>query len=358
MLTRSIGLLLVVTGALAGPLSERATCTDQRKIDACKAEIQTIRSHKASDAALIPLAANATRSFYITPSEANFITTPLINTGVTAETVGAELVLLATLLNADVPQGSDSYIVNKNGTVTSDFIQMRFEHLPEIFDVSNIDPDNNIITEADPVRTSSKRGNTLWHADGAYNPRRSGISIIRAVELPPKGTGGETEYLDSRTAFEDLPQSKKQEIKNYVGMNTLLWNRRQANPEMPEFDLDFTKVAMSKHPISQIHEPTGRGNLYIGSYNHHIEGLPIAEGRRIIDDLMEHVTQEKYKFTVHWEQPGDIAFWDNTAVLHRATVGSYGEKYRRDMRRISTFDNSKWAYGANDPATAKQVGLT
>lgn len=49
---------------------------------------------------------------------------PPVNVGFTAETVRAELVLLATLLNAGVPQGSDSYIVNSNGTVTSDFIQV------------------------------------------------------------------------------------------------------------------------------------------------------------------------------------------------------------------------------------------
>ena len=108
--------------------------------------------------------------------------------------------------------------------------KMRLDN-DEIFDVSNIDPDNNIISPADPLRISSQRGNSLFHADGAYNPRRSGISIIRAVELPPKGTGGETEFLDSRTAYEDLPEEKKEEIKNYVGMNTLLWNRIQANPE-------------------------------------------------------------------------------------------------------------------------------
>ena len=228
----------------------------------------------------------------------------------------------------------------------------------QIFDVSNIDPDNNLITEADPLRISSARGNAMWHADGAYNPRRSGISIIRAVELPPPGTGGETEFLDSRTAYEDLSQSKKDEIRKYVGMNTLLWNRRQANPDMEMFDLDFTKVPLAKHRISQIHEPTGRVNLYIGSYNHHIEGLPIEEGRAIIDELLAHVTQDKYKLTVQWKSTGDMAFWDNTAVLHRATIGPYAGKYRRDMRRISTFDDSKWAYGENDPANSQQVGLS
>jgi len=228
----------------------------------------------------------------------------------------------------------------------------------EIFDVSNIDPDNNIITAADPLRISSARGNALWHADGAYNPRRSGISILRAVELPPQGTGGETEFLDSRKAYEDLPEDTKAQIKNYIGMNTLLWNRKVANPDMDMFkDIDFTKVPLAKHKIAQVHEPSGRVNLYIGSYNHHIAGLPVEEGRQIIDALLKHVTQDKYKFALHWESPGDVAFWDNTAVLHRATLGTYSHKYRRDMRRISTFDTSSFAYGENDPATSTQIGL-
>lgn len=140
--------------------------------------------------------------------------------------------------------------------------KMRLD-IDEIFDVSNIDPEDNIISSADPLRVSSKRGNSLWHADGAYNPRRSGISIIRAVELPPVGTGGETEFLDSRTAYEDLPEDKKEEIKNYVGMNTLLWNRILANPEgTPAYDMfkdvDCSKVPLAKHRIAQVHEPTGR----------------------------------------------------------------------------------------------------
>lgn len=192
----------------------------------------------------------------------------------------------------------------------------------EIFDVGNIDPDGNLITEADPLRMSSARGNALWHADGGYNPRRSGISIIRAVELPPPGTGGDTEFLDSRTAYEDLPQSKKDEIKDYIGMNTLLWNRKVANPDMDEFKtIDCTQVPLAKHPIAQIHEPTGRGNLYVGSYVHHIEGLPVDEGRKIADELFAHVKQDKYRLTVQWERPGDMAFWDNTvSKVHSPSI--------------------------------------
>lgn len=226
----------------------------------------------------------------------------------------------------------------------------------ELFDVGNIGPDNKIVT-SDPDRVSSARGNAQWHADSGYNPRRAGISIIRAVELPPKGAGGETEFIDSRKAYDDLSDEKKKQIEDYVGMNTILWNRHQANPDMDRFKVDFTKVPLAKHKISQIHEPTGRKNLYVHSYTHHIEGLSVEKGREIIDDLLKHMYQDKYKFAVHYENPGDVVFWDNTAVLHRATLGEYVGKYRRDMRRISTFDTSSYAWGLNSQEL-KQVGLS
>lgn len=55
-----------------------------------------------------------------------------MNVGVTAGTVRAELVALATALNADVPQGSDSYQVNANNTVTVDYIQTNRIALPRV----------------------------------------------------------------------------------------------------------------------------------------------------------------------------------------------------------------------------------
>ena len=50
---------------------------------------------------------------------------PPINVGVAADIIRAELVALATALNAKVPGGETAgtkYIVNANGTVTSDFV--------------------------------------------------------------------------------------------------------------------------------------------------------------------------------------------------------------------------------------------
>jgi alpha-ketoglutarate-dependent 2,4-dichlorophenoxyacetate dioxygenase len=228
---------------------------------------------------------------------------------------------------------------------------MRIPH-HEIFDVSNLNEMNEIITINDPVKLSAKNGNATWHADGAFNPRRTGFSMLRAVELPPKGTGGETEYSDSRAAYDDLSDEMKEKIKGLVGCNSLVHNRKRANPDMEMFkNVNPLDRPMAKHKIASFHEPSGRYSLYVTSYTHHVDGMPMEEGQNLIKLLFEHVQQEKYKFVHHWEGPGDMAMWDNTAVLHRATHGSYGDKYRRDVRRVSVFDTGSEAYGHNDPST-------
>lgn len=228
----------------------------------------------------------------------------------------------------------------------------------EIFDVGNLDHNSQVVTERDPNRTASANGNALWHADGAFNPRRTGVSILRGVELPPVGTGGETEYLDSRTAYQNLSDDLKAQIEGLVGCNSLFHNRKIANPESPLFlHIDPMDHPFARHKIAQLHEPSGRMNLYVTSYTHHIEGMPLAEGQALIKELFEHVQQDKYKFVHHWKDDNDVAIWDNTAVLHRATHGTYEGKHRRDMRRVSVFDTGSMAFGENDVSTYWQQGL-
>jgi alpha-ketoglutarate-dependent 2,4-dichlorophenoxyacetate dioxygenase len=140
----------------------------------------------------------------------------------------------------------------------------------------------------------------------------------------------------------------KDRIDKYVTCNSIFHNRKTANPDSPLFkDIDVMKNISSRHRLVQIHEPSGRKNLYITSYAHHIEGISTEEGQKLLDELREHCIKEKYRFDLHWENPGDVAIWDNTSVLHRATKGEYSRKYRRDVRRVSVFDMTKWGYGLN-----------
>lgn len=235
---------------------------------------------------------------------------------------------------------------------------MRFPEQPEIFDVSNLDENGNVITDADPIRMASSKGNSLWHADMAYNPQRCAYSLLRAVELPPAGTGGETEYLDSRKAYEDLTDDKKRQIEALVTNNSLFHNRKLAAPDIFA-SVEPLDSPMSRHRLVTLHEESGRKNLYVTTYAHHFDNETMEESQPLIEELLAWVSKPEYKLTVRYENNGDLVMWDNRAVLHRATgAGSYGSKYKRDMRRTTVKDDGSFGWGENGVGCSWQAGLS
>ncbi|KAK1762180.1 hypothetical protein QBC33DRAFT_581908 [Phialemonium atrogriseum] len=232
---------------------------------------------------------------------------------------------------------------------------LRYQYY-ELFDAGNIADDGSLL-DPNSARGHTNRGNQLFHTDSSYNFRRAGFSLLRAVELPPKGTGGHTEFADTRTAFVELPDAVKKELvkNNYVGCHTLAHSRKMGSPEYFE-NLDPSQFPMARHYLAQIHEGSGRVNLYVGAHLHHIEGLSDDESTKLRDFLNKHVEQPKYVYTFNWEQPGDMVMWDNRATLHRAAGGSFAGKYRRDLRRTTVHDDSANAWGLNDAEGASALG--
>lgn len=219
---------------------------------------------------------------------------------------------------------------------------------PELFDISNINVHNEIYQETDQRKMAIARANTMWHSDGHYNPLRTSFSMLRAVELPPKGTGGHTEFLDCRQAYEDLSQEMKDKIEGLVGMNTMAHRVKTANPQIEFYrNMNPLDYPMAKHKLALTHHATGRKTLYCCAYTHHIEGMPVEDGLKLCNELMAHMIQDKYQLPIYYENPGDLVIWDNTSVLHRATSGPFQLKHRRDMRRVSVLDDGPDAMGMN-----------
>jgi alpha-ketoglutarate-dependent 2,4-dichlorophenoxyacetate dioxygenase len=54
--------------------------------------------------------------------------------------------------------------------------------------------------------------------------------------------------------------------------------------------------------------------------------------------------QEKYTIEVPWHGVRDFVIWYNTCVRHRATVGSFESRFKRDIRRTSVHDGSSTAW--------------
>lgn len=43
-----------------------------------------------------------------------------------------------------------------------------------------------------------------------------------------------------------------------------------------------------KHKLVQTHEASGRTNLYVAAHAHHIEGMPVEKGQKVLLELLAH----------------------------------------------------------------------
>ncbi|KAJ5167663.1 alpha-ketoglutarate-dependent 2-4-dichlorophenoxyacetate dioxygenase [Penicillium canariense] len=223
-----------------------------------------------------------------------------------------------------------------------------------LFDVGNIELDGTVFA-LDNVRREWNKGNGLFHVDSSFNPRRAGYSLLRAHELPPPGMGGDTEFADVRTAFDELPAEIQDELRqqNYIAAHSL-WHSRKVAAPATFTDVNPEDYPMSRHRLLQRHEASGRETLYLAAHIHHVEGLDPDGSKALFDRLFQHATQSRYVLRMGWEQPGDLILWDNTSVMHRAVGGSFEGKYRRDMRRATVHDGSASAWGLNERSNVRQ----
>ena len=49
--------------------------------------------------------------------------------------------------------------------------------------------------------------------------------------------------------------------------------------------------------------------------------MPEPEALALLDELLEHATQEKFQYRHKWKA-GDVVIWDNRCLLHKAN-GDY-----------------------------------
>jgi len=199
----------------------------------------------------------------------------------------------------------------------------------ELFDASNLNLDGDITQ--DPAAIEYRKGDRLWHTDSAYMEKRTSYSMLLAHAVPPAGVGGETWFADTRSAYDDLSPEIKDLIEDKVGLNSLWWSRKKAGADIDEADIDARPKA--RHPLVHVHKGSGRKALFIAAHTMDIEGMDKAEGRALLQQLIEHATQPQYVFNVKWNV-GDMVIWDNLCTMHRG--GEYDfTAFKRDMRRTT-----------------------
>jgi alpha-ketoglutarate-dependent 2,4-dichlorophenoxyacetate dioxygenase len=202
----------------------------------------------------------------------------------------------------------------------------------KLADVSNLDSQNEIWGEKSRVRML-QLANRLWHTDSSFKYLPARASLLYALAIPP--VGGLTEFADLRGAYDALSDDLKRRLEGLVAEHALAFSRARIGFS------DFTEAERNKlPPVPQVMARTlpenGRKSLYIASHAGRVVGMPEAEGRALIEQLIAHATQRQFVYTHRWRLH-DLVMWDDRCTMHRGTEFD-DLRWTRDVRRATVSD--------------------
>jgi alpha-ketoglutarate-dependent 2,4-dichlorophenoxyacetate dioxygenase len=223
------------------------------------------------------------------------------------------------------------------GPVASSALRLRHRDIKhridsdEVADISNLDSEGKVL-KPDARRRLDGLANRLWHTDASFRAVPGGLSMLYAHVIPEEG--GDTEFADLRAAYDALPEKKKNELEGLVAEHSI-WRSREQLGVVQYTEEERASLPPVPQRVVRTHPGSHRKTLYLAAHASHILGMPVADGRLIILDLIEHATQPKFVHAHSWTK-GDLVIWDNRCTMHRARP--FDTTKVRDLRRVTTRD--------------------
>lgn len=154
--------------------------------------------------------------------------------------------------------------------------------------------------KCDPLLTQPAAKDTLW---------ASGYEVYDRISKPLRG------FLDTLTAYYAQPG-----FKNAADANGFpLYSAERGAPE------NVGDVLEAVHPVVRTNPVTGWRSVFaVGHHVQRIHGLSEDESRHFLDWFVRLVVENHdLQVRLRWQDPNDLAIWDNRSVYHSAT-SDYG----------------------------------
>jgi alpha-ketoglutarate-dependent 2,4-dichlorophenoxyacetate dioxygenase len=147
------------------------------------------------------------------------------------------------------------------------------------------------LVQPDQRRWQHSLGNALWHTDSTYHQRRSKYSLLLSHGEPVRG-GSWTHFADTRKAYRDLPQSKKDEIEDLIVEHDLWHSRKLGAPEAYAQPLASERALKppAYHKLVQT-APDGSKTLFLAAHAKLVLGRSLEDSQKLIWELIDHCTQ-------------------------------------------------------------------
>lgn len=169
-----------------------------------------------------------------------------------------------------------------------------------------------------------------YHTDHSNERCPPKATTLHALQVPP--SGGDTQFVDVRQAYDDLPTTLKEKIRNLYSLHVHQSSRspRELTKLSPE---DLAKIPTALQPLVIKHPGSGRPALYLNTGRMEgIDGMDPDQGYVLIEDLYRRATHTRYEYRHKW-RVGDMVIWDNQAVMHQANA-DYDPEQKRFLYRL------------------------
>lgn len=170
-----------------------------------------------------------------------------------------------------------------------------------------------------------------YHTDHSNDEVPPKATALHAVKLPNRG--GDTQFVNMYEAYDALPDATKKKIDGRMAKH--VYQSKYSARKLPKLPGEKKRIETGAvlHPLVRTHPVSGRKAIYINPIRiEEIEGLAEAEALPLLDQLLEHATQERFEYRHKWRS-GDVVIWDNRCLLHKAN-GDYPVAEVRYLYRL------------------------
>ncbi|MDQ2138721.1 TauD/TfdA family dioxygenase [Alcaligenaceae bacterium B3P038] len=204
-------------------------------------------------------------------------------------------------------------------------------HDPEFPEVMIL---SNMLEDGKPIGLSDAGQD--WHTDMSYSKTIAFANVLHGIKIPTRDGQplGNTEFCNMHAAYEDLPDSLKEELDGMTITHdfNMFWEmmrREKGSSRPPLTEEQRRRKPPVSHPVFLTHPITGRKVLYANpGYSTRINELPEARSKEVLAFLFAHQTQDKYRYRHRWTE-GDVLMWENMGTIHNAIPD-----YRPDEHRL------------------------
>lgn len=181
-----------------------------------------------------------------------------------------------------------------------------------------------------PVGAAINRATFFWHIDRTDLDVPTYASILSAKVLTP--TGGETEFVNTYAAYDDLPDDDKEQLDDLRVLHCMETAFLEAFPDPSDKQrAAWAQMPKKVHPLIW-HHRSGRRSLVLSNSATSVVGMDADEGHALLRRLLAWATQPQFVYTHEW-QVDDLVIWNNTGAMHR--VREYDPAYGRRLHRTT-----------------------